>query len=169
MRLRTELGFGDGYGNTELIPFFEHFYSGGFGSVRGWRISTLGPRTTPPTEDIDGNPIPPGLFDPRGDPYGGNLLLEAGAELIFPMPFVEDGRQFRPLVFFDAGNVFQTKCFDFSVNCFGFETDEIRYSVGVQLTWLAGLGPMTFAYTFPLNDQPFDETEGFQFELGRTF
>ena len=169
LRLRTELGYGDGYGDTELVPFFEHFYSGGFGSVRGFKNSTLGPRTTPPTEDADGNPIPPGFFRPEGDPYGGNLLVEAGAEIIFPMPFIKDGRQFRPVVFVDAGNVFQTKCFEFSVNCFGFDVDEFRYSVGASLTWLAGLGPMTFSYAFVFNDSEIDRVEQFQFELGRTF
>ncbi len=169
LRLRTELGYGDGYGDTELVPFFEHFYAGGFGSVRGFKNSTLGPRTTPPTEDANGNPIPPGFFRPEGDPYGGNLLVEAGAEIIFPMPFIKDGRQFRPVIFFDAGNVFQTECFDFSVNCFGFDVDEFRYSVGASLTWLAGLGPMTFSYAFVFNDSEIDRVEQFQFELGRTF
>lgn len=169
LRLRTELGYGDGYGDTELIPFFEHFYAGGFGSVRGFKNSTLGPRTTPPTEDANGNPIPSGFFRPEGDPYGGNLLVEAGAEIIFPMPFMEDSRQFRPVFFVDAGNVFQTKCFDFSVNCFDFDVNEIRYATGLSLTWLAGLGPMTFSYAFVFNDEEFDRTEAFQFELGRTF
>jgi outer membrane protein insertion porin family len=168
MRLRTEVGFGDGYGDTELVPFYEHFYSGGFGSVRGYQNSTLGPRTTPPTtEDEDGNTIIVGR--PEGDPYGGNLLVEASAELIFPIPFMEDSRQFRPVIFFDAGNVFQTKCFDFSVNCFGWDANEIRYSTGVSVTWLAGLGPLTFSYAWTLNDKPIDRTEAFQFELGRTF
>ena len=95
--------------------------------------------------------------------------VEAGAELVFPMPFIKDGRQFRPVVFVDAGNVFQTKCFDFSVNCFGFDVNEFRYATGVALTWLAGLGPMTFSYAFVFNDSPVDRIEQFQFELGRTF
>jgi len=169
LRLRTELGYGDGYGSTDLIPFFENFYAGGFGSVRGFKTSTLGPRTTPPVFDANGNPIPPGFFDPEGDPYGGNLLVVGGAEIIFPMPFMKDGRQFRPVLFFDAGNVFQTNCFDFSVNCFGFDVNEFRYSTGISLTWLAGLGPMTFSYGFVFNDQAIDEVQAFQFELGRTF
>ena len=97
------------------------------------------------------------------------MLIEAGAELVFPIPFVKDGRQFRPVIFVDAGNVFQTDCFDFSVNCFGPDFDKIRYSTGISLTWLAGLGPMTFSYAFVFNEQPIDRVEAFQFELGRTF
>jgi len=32
--LRGEVGYGDGYCDTTELPFYEHFYSGGFGSVR---------------------------------------------------------------------------------------------------------------------------------------
>jgi outer membrane protein insertion porin family len=90
-------------------------------------------------------------------------------ELIFPLPFVEDSRQFRPVIFFDAGNVFNTNCPDVSVNCFDFDFDEIRYSTGIGITWLTGMGPMTFSFSKALNKKEFDESEGFQFELGRTF
>lgn len=162
LRLRTELGYGDGYGSTDRLPFYEHFFAGGFGSVRGFENSTLGPRTTPPV----GNPF---LFDQRGDPFGGNLLVEGSAELIFPFPFVDDNRQFRPAFFVDVGNVFQTQCPSVSTNCFDFSVDELRYSVGFGVTWLTGLGPMTFSIAKPFQTQSFDEEERFQFELGRTF
>ena len=166
LRLRTELGFGDGYGNTVGLPFYENFFAGGFGSVRGFENSTLGPRSTPPL-DPNGNPI--FLGDRRGDPLGGNLLVEVSAELIFPFPFVDDNRQFRPAFFVDVGNVFNTECASVSQNCFDFDVDEIRYSVGFGVTWLTGLGPMTFSIAKPFQTQPFDEEERFQFELGRTF
>ncbi|MCZ6618522.1 MAG: outer membrane protein assembly factor BamA [Gammaproteobacteria bacterium] len=169
LRLRTELGFGDGYGSTSGLPFYENFYSGGFGSIRGFETSTLGPRTTPPTEYADGTPIPPGFFPPRGDPFGGNLLIETSLEIIFPLPFVEDQRQFRPVFFIDAGNVFNTNCPSVSTNCFDFDMDHMRYSVGIGVTYLSGMGPMTFGFAKPFNTQSFDEEERFQFELGRTF
>ncbi len=47
MRLHTELGYGDGYGSTDGLPFYENYYAGGFNSVRGFKDSTLGPRSTP--------------------------------------------------------------------------------------------------------------------------
>ncbi|MCZ6853808.1 MAG: outer membrane protein assembly factor BamA [Gammaproteobacteria bacterium] len=161
LRARAELGYGNAYANTEALPFYEHFFSGGFGSVRGFQNSTLGPRTTPAENDP--------FFEPEGDPFGGNMLVEASFELIFPLPFVEDSRQFRPVIFFDAGNVFNSDCPDVSVNCFDFDFDEIRYSTGIGITWLTGMGPMTFSFSKALNKKEFDETEGFQFELGRTF
>ena len=162
VRLRTELGYGDGYGSTEKLPFYEHFFSGGFGSIRGFENSTLGPRTTPNEND-------PFQGRDRTDPFGGNLLVEFSAELIFPLPFVDDNRQFRPAFFIDAGNVFNTECPRVSEQCFDLDVDEFRFSVGFGMTWLTGLGPMSFSISKPFQTQPFDEEERFQFELGRTF
>jgi outer membrane protein insertion porin family len=45
---RADLGYGDGYGSTEQLPFFQNFYAGGLGTVRGFERSTLGPRSTFP-------------------------------------------------------------------------------------------------------------------------
>lgn len=69
LRFRTRLGYGDGYGKMDELPFFENYYSGGFGSVRGYERSTLGPRGTPSWEyKLAQNPqygqvagLPPGL------------------------------------------------------------------------------------------------------------
>lgn len=169
LRLRTELGFGDGYGDTEALPFFEHFFSGGFGSVRGFERNTLGPRSTDPQFDLDGDGIPDQVFNDDPDPFGGNLLVEASAELIFPLPFIEQNSQFRPMLFFDAGNVFNTDCPSVSAFCDTFDLGEMRYSAGISMTWISGFGPMTFGLAVPFNDDEFDETESFQFELGRTF
>ncbi len=161
-KIGGELGYGDGYGSTNRLPFYEHFFSGGFGSVRGFENSTLGPRTTPSEGDFF-------AFGDNNDPFGGNTLVEASAELIFPLPFVEDNRQFRPAFFIDAGNVFNSECLSVSTTCFDLDLDQLRYSVGFGLTWLTGLGPMTFSVAKPFQTEDFDEEERFQFELGRTF
>ena len=177
LRLRTEIGYGDGYGSTSKLPFYEHYYAGGFGSVRGFENSSLGPRATPPFQrDGDGNIITgpdgepvPLRFGRRDDPIGGNLLVEGSAELIFPFPFVEDNRQFRPAFFVDVGNVFNTECLDTATKCSDFDVDLLRYSLGFGVTWLTGLGPMTFSIATTFQTEDFDEEESFQFELGRTF
>lgn len=169
IRVRTELGYGGGYGDTEALPFYEHFFAGGFGSVRGFESNSLGPRSTPPVVDINGNPIPASFFDDDQDPFGGNLLVEGSVELIFPLPFIENTTQFRPVLFVDAGNVFNTDCPDVSTVCDSFDIGLIRYSAGVSVTWITGLGPMTFGLAKAYNVGEFDEEEFFQFELGRTF
>jgi outer membrane protein insertion porin family len=202
LRFRTELGYGDGYGNTTNLPFFEHFFAGGFGSVRGFESNTLGPRSTPAqiystgqpiTEvDEDGNPVQRGGEDGRlfgyvmdpdtgkltfstvnnrrdPDPFGGNALIVGGVELLFPLPFLKDRRKLRSAFFVDAGNVFNTKCSTSQVNCFDVDAGELRYSVGVGVTWITGFGPMSFSLAKPLNDSPQDEREIFQFTLGKGF
>ena len=162
LKLRSQLGYGDAYGDTDIFPFFENFFAGGYGSVRGFERYSLGPRTSP---------RPGGAFglDPDGDPLGGNMLIEASAEIILPLPFIEDTMSFRPVLFFDTGNVFSTHCASTAVNCLEFAWDELRASTGLAFTWLSPMGPMTFSIAKILREGPFDETESFQFELGRVF
>lgn len=48
--LRTSLGYGIGYGKSDDIPFFQHFFAGGLsaqGVVRGFEENSLGPESTP--------------------------------------------------------------------------------------------------------------------------
>jgi outer membrane protein insertion porin family len=47
LRFKANLGYGDGYGDMERYPFFNNFFAGGFGSVRGFRRYTLGPQSSP--------------------------------------------------------------------------------------------------------------------------
>ena len=200
LHLRGELGYGDGYGSTSELPFYEHFFAGGFGSVRGYETNTLGPRSTPPAVyaantavtgiDENGRPTEFGGPDGRGygysvdpatgkipvqqfynepDPFGGNVLIEGSAEVLFPMPFIKDRSGLRSAFFFDVGNVFNTKCRENQVNCFGIDAGELRYSVGIGVTWLSGFGPLTFSLAKPLNASPIDEREVFQFTMGRGF
>ena len=159
LRLRANLGYGEAYGSTENFPFYKHFFGGGMGSVRGYESNSLGPRSTPSPQDQFNDP----------DPIGGNVLVELTAEVLFPLPFIEDQSQLKSVLFFDAGNVFNTNCPDVSVYCLDLDKGELRYSAGIAVTWITGFAPISFALAFPLNDKQGDESESFQFELGKTF
>jgi outer membrane protein insertion porin family len=160
LRLRGELGYGDAYGDTYQMPFYQNFFAGGFGSVRGFKQNTLGPRSTP-------SPFDP--YTEKGQPIGGNVLIEGSAEIIFPMPFIKDNRSVRPSLFVDVGNVFDSNCPDYAFYCDSLDLDLLRYSAGVSLTWITGMGPLSFAVSKAFNTVYWDEEEMFQFELGRTF
>ena len=162
LRSRADLGFGDGYGNDLVLPFFENFYSGGIGSVRGYESRSLGPRSEALAYAVSN----PRVLDPSPDPVGGNMLVEAGLELIFPTPFAPRSRSVRTFFFFDSGNVFQTEVEN---NLFEFDADELRYSAGVGLSWLTVIGPLSFNFAETINDKPGDDTEVFQFSLGQVF
>lgn len=198
LRLRTELGYGDGFGDFEGLPFFHNFYSGGFASVRGFESNTLGPRGTPAdlyrvgrgcvainasgtctqfsseaayvVDPATGKIIVDRLESlDDADPFGGNVLVEGSMELLFPLPFIKDQRSLRSAFFIDAGNVFSTTCGAGQVNCFDVDFAELRYSVGFGVTWITGFGPLTFSLAKPLNEGEYDESEIFQFSLGRGF
>ncbi len=64
------------------------------------------------------------------DPIGGNVQVELGAEVIFPLPFLKDQRSVQSSLFLDAGNIFNTKCGVSQVNCFKPDAGELRYAVG---------------------------------------
>ncbi len=187
LRFRGRFGYGDSYGGTDEMPFFENFYGGGFGSVRGFKRNTLGPRGTPArlykgySDDnsdyyVSNDGKTKLETDESGDddPIGGNGLIEGSVELIFPMPFVKDQSSMQPSVFLDAGNVFDTDCStvygEDQANCSSdlFDVGEIRFSTGLGLTWITGFGPLTFSVATPLNKGSDDETEFFQFSLGQS-
>ena len=166
LRLHTDLGFGRGFGGTDRMPFYEHYYAGGVGSVRGFEGSTLGPKSTPNVNDPDQDSLP----------FGGNIKITGGAEVIFPAPFVKDQRSLRTALFFDVGNIYDTQCTqtktvegDKNPGCGDVDLGELRYSVGVGLSWLTALGPLGFSLAMPLNADSADDAQVFQFTLGQTF
>ncbi|HHW77901.1 MAG TPA: outer membrane protein assembly factor BamA [Xanthomonadaceae bacterium] len=138
-----EVGYGDGYGNTDGLPFFENLYAGGLRSVRGYKANTLGPRYS------------------DDEPSGGAFKTVASTQLILPVPFVERSENVRVATFFDIGNVFSTVD--------EFDVGELRYSVGLAGQWLSPFGPIVLSVAAPLNEQSEDETEFFQFSFGVPF
>jgi len=169
-------GYGKlGYGND--LPFYKNFFAGGYGSVRGYESSTLGSRYPGVTYQESGT------TDYSWESVGGNALVQFGTELALPVPFKGDwARQFRPVIFAEGGQVFDTQCnlpSNYKINgveakkyCednYGFDLGNLRYSVGVGFTWITMIGPLSLSYAYPLNKKDGDETQSIQFEIGRTF
>jgi len=171
LRLRTDLGYGDAYGSTSVMPFYKHFFGGGFDSVRGFKNNALGPRNTPfrCARDGAGDITPAGCRDGRQEAFGGNILVTGSAEILFPAPLIKDKRTIETSLFFDAGNVFSDHCNKDSEGCYGLDLGELRYSVGLAATWLSGLGPLSFSIGTTLNAESFEDTEVFQFSFGTSF
>ena len=143
IRFRGEVGYGDGIGTTTELPFFKNYYAGGASSVRGYRSRGLGPR------DVKA----------PYDPIGGNKLFTANAEYIFPVPgSPEQGSSMRLSLFFDAGMVYGP---DQSI-----DLGQVRYTAGVSFNWFTPMFPISISWGIPLNAQPGDLTEAFQFNIG---
>ena len=142
LNVRGDVGYGAGYSGLSELPFYKNYYAGGASSVRGFESRSLGPVSSGSDKS----------------PLGGSLRTVANAEMFFPVPGFDDGRDKRLSLFFDSGQVFaDTSNFDFG---------QIRMSVGGGFHWFSPVGPISLTYAFPLNDEPGDDVKKFQFTLG---
>ena len=157
-RLHGEIAYGDAYGKTKDkakalgiggLPFFENYFGGGTGSVRGYRNNTVGPR------------------DSNGYSLGGSSKIIGNAELFFPVPFLSETKSIRLGAFFDAGAVNN-----------GISLSNMKYSAGISGEWLSPFGALSVSAALPLNarsksspiakDQE-DDKQMFQFNFGQNF
>lgn len=141
LMLNGEVGIAGGYAGKEL-PFFKNFYAGGTGSVRGYDANSLGPR------DINDQVL------------GGTRRLVGSSELLFPVPGIRE-KSVRLSGFFDGGAIYGKGDLPGSSG--------MRYSTGLALTWISPMGPLKFSYAVPLNKQPQDKLQRFQFTMGNMF
>lgn len=164
LALKGQVGYGDGFGGTNDLPFFEHFYAGGPRSVRGFEENTLGPR------------------DSVGNPLGGFMEVSGGAELQFPVPFLEKVKDSVRLgAFIDVGNIYG---FDTTYGIISFpfprrvitsrtkqdiDFGTMRYSIGIGGTWMSPFGVVSISWAKPFNTEPGDEVQQFQFNFGTSF
>lgn len=164
-----------GYGND--LPFWENFFAGGYGSVRGYENGTLGPKSARYLYAVNG------VADVYPEEIGGNALAQVGTELILPLPFKGDwANQIRPVLFLEGAQVFDTtnkhnKVVNLvsdkgtattSTLTMGKDND-MRFSVGAGMTWFTPIGPISLSYGYPLNSKQNDQTDKVQFEIGRLF
>lgn len=191
--------WGDGYGDTENLPYFENFNAGGSGTMRGFDTNTIGPHLIsripssvpgPVAPDNSGSPIDipptdiqlPSQFDSiliSRRTAGGNARVLGTLELIFPIPFIEENNSLRTSLFVDVGNLWDTK---FNRNFYSelapeefakvpeySEPGTYRVSAGLSLQWLSPMGPLTISFSRAIREEDNDETESFSFNVGKTF
>lgn len=139
----ADVAHGDGYDETDDVPFYEKFYAGGIRSVRGYADNTLGP------------------LDSNGDPIGGNFRVLLNSELTFPFPGSEDNSNFRLSTFLDVGNVYE--------NIDAYDPEQLKASVGIGAQWFSPIGPLVFSFASPVNPADGDDTQSFQFTIGGVF
>lgn len=135
---RTVLGL---HGFAGYIPgnsvFFERFYGGGIGSLRGFRFRGVSPR------------------EGRGqDPIGGNFALTGTAELNFPIY----GETLRGVVFTDVGDV---------ESGFRLGTIRSSVGAGVRLILpFLGQTPLAIDFAVPVTKANQDDKQLISFSLG---
>ncbi len=142
--LTGDIGLGYGYiteGGAKKVPVYERFFLGGLRSVRGFKYGDISPK------------------DPKtGEKIGGTRMFYLQTELIFPLV---KNVNLNGVIFFDMGNVWDLKT--------GFQTSDIRQSVGVGLRWLSPFGPLRIEWGYNINRKPDEDSSNFNFQIGGEF
>ncbi len=166
---------------------FERYYLGGFNTIRGYYLRSIGP-----VERVGG-------IDPS-DPLqefrvGGDKQLITNIELEFPI-FEQVG--IRGVLFYDAGNAYgpdenffyinnertpfleNARCGVQGAECFDPRKDlflGLYHSVGFGVRWFSPIGPLRFEWGVPLTRRPEgtfglargDDPISFEFNIGNSF
>lgn len=98
----------------------------------------------------------------ENDYTGGNYVFVSSLSSTFPNG-LPDTWKASTNMFFDIGNVWGT---DISgVN----DSNQLRTSIGLGLTWQSPIGPISITYAEPLSKAQTDEVQNFNFRLGTVF
>ncbi|PSM51581.1 beta-barrel assembly machinery complex, BamA/YaeT protein [Campylobacter blaseri] len=140
-RYKANVGY---ISNDKTLPVNKKQFLGGMRSIRGY----------------DGRSIPRNqiCLDGKGCKYietGGKKSFNNSLELSFPLI---DRINMRFVTFFDYGIVGDS------------DWDEHeRYSAGAGIEWRTPMGPLQLFWVKPLNKEPYDSTNSFEFTIGATF
>jgi outer membrane protein insertion porin family len=158
--LNIEAGYGNGYGGRPL-PFFQNYYGGGVGSVRGFDTNSLGPRESIFTRVTNPDGTISETSTPSGSSAGGRRKFTINNEILFPFPGTKNDKSVRGSLFFDAGQVYDD----------GKQKDNERFhfSTGVAIAWQSPIGALKFSYAYPISTKPNDKIQRFQFQVGTLF
>jgi len=150
-----EFGQGGGF-NGQNLPFFDNFYAGGIGSVRGFDSGTIGPK----------------YFDSASGSVlslGGTRRIVGSAELLFPFPGDDNDHSLRMSVFVDTGGVWGPGGDPTYGDYSHFSLSDLRYSAGMAVTWISPMGPIKLSLAKPIVSKPDDKKQMFQFQMGQVF
>lgn len=138
--------------NNEKLPIAERLFSGGIGSIRGYNSFSLSPYFLT-------NPNDPNSRNLIGGTQRASVSLEASVPL-------SEAAKMRLAFFYDYG-VISTDRRDTSSNAV---VDDIsRSSTGVVLEWQSAFGPINLVFSYPIDEEPGDQTAVFEFSMGTRF
>ena len=135
---------GAGYiteGSGKRVPVYERFFLGGLNSIRGYRSGDVSP------------------IDPEtGERIGGTRMAFMQAETIFTLV---KSINLKGVLFFDTGTVWDKE--------HGFDTSDLRKSVGFGIRWLSPMGPLRVEFGWNIDRKPGEDSSNWNFQLGGSF
>lgn len=154
---RLRLGTAEPIADSDEIPLYERFYSGGINSVRGYGRRRLGPLIA-------------------DEPVGGRRLAEASLELRHPIT-----DKLGAALFVDAGQVAPDvtpvprraaslrRDQGAEGGTFDFPFDDLRFGAGFGVRYKSPVGPLRVDLAFPTDPPPGDNPWQVHLSLGAAF
>jgi outer membrane protein insertion porin family len=138
--LRGTAGYVQTFAGKE-IPIYERFYLGGINTLRGFETRSVGP------------------VDPvTGDLIGGDVMLLANAEILFPIFGVKQ-KNFRGVLFYDVGNTWDGR----------IKIGQVRHGAGGGIRWFSPFGPIRLELGFNLDRAGDEDATQWEFGMGTSF
>lgn len=134
----ARVGIAEPLGRSSTIPIRERFFLGGRTSVRGFDENSIGPRGE------------------RGNPIGGDFLLNGNGEFRFPLFWGLGGA-----VFVDGGGLY--------LRDRGISIREFRESAGPGLRYQTPIGAIRLDYGFKLDRRAGESIGQVHFTIGNLF
>ncbi len=152
--VRAQGGYITSYGGQQ-VPLIDSFF-GGPTMVRGFAPNGFGPRDLTPGTTMDN--------------VGGSMYWATTAELQSAIPGVPQEYGLRASAFVDAGSVFHyagPTTFPGSAQSLQLaNSNVVRSSVGVGLTWGSPFGALTVNYAVPVTKAAYDVVQPLNFSAG---
>ena len=142
----TKLGFISSL-EDEKVTSSNRFYFNS-NSVRGFDLNGIGPRDDGNDNAVGGNKF-----------YTGQI--EVKARKLIPGDLGIDVS-----VFSDIGSLWDT---DYPSNVTGVDDSGPRASAGVAIYWNTAVGPLSFIWGWPINEESYDKENNFKFSIGTSF
>lgn len=144
IRLSTGMAFSLPFGDTDVVPYSERLFLGGFSTLRGFRFRGVGPNSA------------------RGNVLGGESMLRASLEYRYPLVTqtrpgsYQEIEMFRVHFFLDGG-VLGTEPDNLNL-------DDARTAAGFGFALIYPI-PISFNFGWPLDAGPDDRRQVFSFNI----
>lgn len=173
------IGYAGGLYKHKESPFYDNFYIGGIGTIRGFQFNSIGPKAAYyKCRSCDKN-YSTCIIKDSSDTVGGNAIFLIKSELEVPIlssciNISEYYNIIRTLLFIDAGTVWDTYWKNTAATCAAGILDysvysHIRISSGIALKWISPIGPIVVSYAKLVKKYSGDIEEPFQFSIGKSW
>lgn len=121
-------------------------------------------------ESAGWGPFDPGAAGGIGDHLGGTTYFHGSIEAQFPLPVVPESLGFKGAIFADAATLYGNSLAATAPATALLSTGSaLRASVGASLIWNSPFGPLRVDYAIPIEKQPTDRLQEFNFGVSSRF